>query len=85
MVGLKHLQAVNPRGRGVLGANFLGRFDLLLEYDQKFVCVDQAKDLQKQLRGERVPVIEYPARNGHLAYAEPIQVAVHIEGAPGRV
>lgn len=81
VVGLRHLQAANPRLRGVLGENFLGRFDMLLDYDHKVVCLDPSKALQNQLQGEHVPVIEHAARDGNLAYSEPVQVAVRIHGA----
>ena len=77
VVGLKQIQAVNPRVRGILGENFLGRFDLLIDYGHKMICLDQSKELQKQLQGERVPLIEQ-ARDGDLAYAAPILVAVHM-------
>ena len=81
VVGLTQIQAVNPGVRGILGENFLGRFDLLLDYDHKIICLDQSRVLQKQLQGERVPVMEQPARYGYLAYTAPVLVSAYVQGS----
>ncbi len=78
-LNLSQTQAVDPGVRGILGENFLGRFDLLLDYAHKMICLDPSKDLQKQLQGERVPMIEQGARNGDQAYTAPVLVAAHFQ------
>ena len=50
---LDQIQALNPSVRGILGENFLGRFDLLIDYRHKMICLDQSKGLQKQMRPRR--------------------------------
>jgi len=77
--GLEKIQMINPRIRGILGENFLGRFDLLIDYGHKTICMDQSKELQKQIRGERVPVIEQTERTGDLAYTQPLLVTVYMQ------
>jgi len=78
--GLNQIQAVNPGLRGILGENFLGRFDLLIDYSHKMICLDATKGLEKEMQGERVPVIEQAEPGGDLAYAAPILVTVHTQG-----
>jgi hypothetical protein len=78
--GLAQLQAANPKLRGILGENFLGRFDLLIDYGHKMICLDQTREMQKQLQGERVPMIEQAEQSGNLAFAERLLVTVHLQG-----
>lgn len=80
IVGLKQIQAENPRVRGILGENFLGRFDLLIDYGHKMVCMDQSKELQKHLQGEHVPLIGEQIGDGEMAFTSPVLVRVHMEG-----
>jgi hypothetical protein len=77
--GLKKIQMVNPKVRGILGENFLGRFDVLIDYSHKSLCMDTSKQLQKQIQGERVPVIEQTEREGDLAYTQPVLINVHLQ------
>lgn len=80
VAGLKQIQAVNPKVKGILGENFLGRFDLLIDYSHKMICLDRSKELQKQLQGERIPAIGQASRDGDLAYTAPLLVAVRVHG-----
>jgi hypothetical protein len=78
--GLRQIQALNPKVRGILGENFLGRFDLLIDYGRKIICFDESKSLQHEMQGERVPVMHQEERTGDLAYTSPVLVAVHLPG-----
>lgn len=78
--GLNQLQTSNPRLRGILGENFLGRFDLLIDYHHKVICLDQSKELQNQIKGERVPTIEPLEQEGGPAGMLSIMVTVHLPG-----
>jgi len=78
--GLSQIQAFNPGVRGILGENFLGRFDLLIDYSNKTICLDQTKELENQMQGERVPLLERAERGGDLAYTTPMLVTVHVGG-----
>ena len=44
------------------------------------ICLDATKGLEKEMQGERVPVIEQAEPGGDLAYAAPILVTVHTRG-----
>jgi hypothetical protein len=78
--GLKQIQTLYPKVRGILGENFLGRFDMLIDYRHKLICLDSSKEIQKELKGERVPVVPQTELDGDLAYALPVLVTVHVEG-----
>ena len=80
VAGLNQIKALDRRVRGILGENFLGRFDLLIDYGHKLLCLDQTKGLQRELNGERIPMIEQTAQDGDLAYTLPVLVTVHVSG-----
>ncbi len=77
---LDQIQASDPWVRGILGEDFLGRFDLLIDYGRKIICLDQSKELEKQMRGDRVPMIEQADPDGDLDFAPPVLVAAHVPG-----
>lgn len=78
--GLGQIHANNPQVRGILGLNFLGRFDLLIDYAHKFLCLDEAKQMQAAVRGEHVPVQAQPDRQSDLPYTQPLLLSAHLPG-----
>ena len=54
---LGSIQPADPRIRGVLGENFIAHFDVFIDYGRRLLCLDQAKRLEKDLRGERIPLV----------------------------
>jgi len=81
---LDQISALNPRVLGILGENFLGRFDMLIDNPHKLICLDHAKELENEMKGGRVPLLKQMDRGGELAYSQPILVTVHLEGDRGR-
>ncbi len=67
-----------PGLRGVLGNNFLSRFDLLIDNSHKMLCFDDSHSMQQSLRGERVPILSEAVSNSGSASAEAILVSVHL-------
>ena len=61
---LSPIQAADPRIRGILGENFLAHFDVLIDYRRRLVCLDEAKAMERELRGERIPLVT-PADPGN--------------------
>jgi hypothetical protein len=47
----EHLQAADPRIRGILGGNFLEQFDVLIDYPHTILYLDNAKVMQPQIKG----------------------------------
>jgi hypothetical protein len=63
--GLQDLQAAGLPIRGILGQDFLGHFDLLMDYTQKILCLDGMKVMRGQVNGVRVELISpVPAADG---------------------
>jgi predicted aspartyl protease len=81
------VQADSPGLRGILGNNFLTRFDLLIDNGHRMLCLDDSGRMQQALRGERVPILTNAASAPGSASAEAILVSVHLpdDGKAGSV
>jgi hypothetical protein len=77
---LGQIQLSDPRVRGILGENFLGRFDLLIDYAHGIVCLDDTKQLQAKVKGERIALAatSHPERN--LPFTEPLVILARVSG-----
>jgi len=75
---LDRLRSVNPEIQGILGIDFLGRFDMLIDNAHKALCFDDGRQMQFAVLGERVMVVhrEKPADNS--LYVPPILIPVHL-------
>lgn len=71
------IQAADPRIRGVLGENFLAHFDLLIDYPHRLLCLDDASLMQKELRGDRIPVISKRAETD-VPFTERLVISVNL-------
>jgi len=80
------VQADYPGLRGILGNNFLNRFDLLIDNSHRTLCFDESHRMGQSLRGEHLPIIS-DASNTGSASAEAILVSVHLpdDGKQGSV
>lgn len=47
--------------RGVLGEDFLSRFDILIDYGQSLLCLDESSAMAAEVKGPHIPLKE-PAR-----------------------
>jgi hypothetical protein len=81
---IEHLQAADPRIRGILGGNFLEHFDVLINYAHTILCLDNAKLMQPQIRGKHIALVTPPHREGGVLHTEPLIISVHLSGIPGR-
>lgn len=81
------VQAEYANLRGILGNNFLSRFDLLIDNSRKMLCLDDSGRMRKSLRGERVPILSRADSDPGLGSAQAILVAVHLpdDGREGSV
>lgn len=43
--------------RGILGANFLGRFDVLIDNEHKMLCLDGTRAMQRAMKGEHIALV----------------------------
>jgi hypothetical protein len=77
------IQAADPRIRGVLGENFLAHFDMLIDYHHGLLCFDRENLMQRELRGERIPVVSKPAQND-VPFTERLVISVNLSATGTR-
>lgn len=77
---LGQIQHGNPQIRGILGETFLARFDLLIDYVHKSLCLDGTRNMQQQMTGEHMPLLEQQGRQSDLPYTQPVLISVHLRG-----
>lgn len=80
VLDLGAVQAEYPKARGVLGNNFLARFDLLIDNRHHLLCLDPSRRMQQSLRGNRVPILSMPDAGPRSALAQLILLPVHLAG-----
>jgi hypothetical protein len=84
---LGQIQRMNPQIRGILGETFLARFDLLIDYAHRILCLDDTKGMRQQIAGEHLPLVAQPVRQSDLPYTQPMLISVHVygDGAKGTI
>jgi len=78
------IQAADPRIRGVLGENFLAHFDVLIDYSRGLLCLDEAKVMEKYLRGERIPLVTSKHPKTAMPFSQRLVVSVNLSDAGTR-
>ena len=81
---LRQLQTADKNIRGILGANFLGHFDMLLDYAHGALCLDDGKRLQQKVKGEHIALIKGAQSDGDLPFTERCVIAVRVSGVKAR-
>jgi Aspartyl protease len=81
---LSRLQQTDPQIRGVLGENFLEHFDLLIDYEHRLLCLDETKQLQAAVKGERIALTPPRKTEGYNAFMLPMVVAIRLSGVSDR-
>jgi hypothetical protein len=81
---LDQLQAADPHIRGILGGNFLGHFDVLIDYVHSMLCLDDAKVMQAAVKGKHVAFAKPSRSDGGVVFTEPLIIAVHLSGITAR-
>jgi Aspartyl protease len=77
---LAQIQLANPKVRGLLGEDFLTHFDLLIDHTHKILCLDQTKQMQNLLEGERIPMVMKPDEEWDSPYPQPLLIPVQLQG-----
>jgi hypothetical protein len=77
---LEQIQAMNPRVRGILGENFLARFDPLIDYAHKVVCLDESGQMRQAVAGEHIPLEAQVDRRSNMPFTQPYLVSAHLAG-----
>jgi predicted aspartyl protease len=53
---LSEARAISPQIRGMLGLNFLSRFNLIINYRDRQIEFEDEDELEQRLNGERLPI-----------------------------
>jgi hypothetical protein len=78
---IAELKAADPRMRGILGENFLSRFDLLIDNRQQILCLDESRNLAQAVRGEHVPLEQPHGPRDDMPFTRPMIVSVRLTTA----
>jgi hypothetical protein len=78
------LQAADPHIRGVLGGDFLRKFDVLIDYARGMLCLDDAKVMRSEIKGKHIALVSLPHPDGGVISTEPLIIQVHLSGIPSR-
>jgi hypothetical protein len=73
---IAELKEADPRLRGILGENFLARFDLLIDNRKRILCLDESSSLWQAIRGEHVPLERPHGPRDALLFTRPLVVSV---------
>jgi predicted aspartyl protease len=75
---IAELKAADPRMRGILGENFLSRFDLLIDNRQQILCLDESRTLAQAVKGEHIPLEQPHGPRDDLPFTRPMIVSVRL-------
>jgi hypothetical protein len=78
------IEAADPRIRGVLGENFLAHFDVLIDYSRGLLCLDEAKVMERYVRGERIPLVDSEHPETELPFSGRLVVSVILSDTGAR-
>lgn len=67
VLDLQHPDGVDLHVRGVLGEDFLSKFDVLIDYDHSLLCLDDSSRMAAQVKGRHIAL--EPAPDAHGAHA----------------
>lgn len=81
VLDLQGLQGARLQIRGILGADFLGHFDVLMDYTRSILCLDATKVMRTRVKGVRVGLTTPgPAADG-VPSTGMLLIPVHLNGA----
>jgi hypothetical protein len=78
------IQVADPRIRGVLGENFLAHFNVLIDYRRRLVCLDETNTMDRELRGEAIPLVSLRDSADQLPFADRLVIAVNLSDTGDR-
>lgn len=74
------LKAADPHIRGILGQNFLSRFDLLIDNRHPTLCLDESKSLSQSIKGEHIPLEQPHGPRDALSFTRPLVISARLMG-----
>jgi hypothetical protein len=77
---LGQIQLADARVRGVLAGNFLENFGLLIDYQQRLICLDKNNVLEVKVRGQRIQFVTTHDPLRKPPAPQTLTVSVHLSG-----
>jgi predicted aspartyl protease len=75
---MTQLKSADSRIRGILGANFLEHFDLLIDNGRNILCLDESGALASTIKGEHIALAEPRGSQQDLPFTRPMIVAARL-------
>jgi Aspartyl protease len=77
---LTQLKEADSRIRGILGANFLEHFDVLIDNIRQILCLDGSGDLASTIKSEHITMAEPRGEQLDLPFTRPVIVPARLSG-----
>jgi hypothetical protein len=77
---LQPLQAADLHFRGILGGDFLGHFDVLMDYAHRMLCLDDTKVMQAAVKGEHIALVTPSQTPNEVSLTTLLIIPVHLSG-----
>jgi hypothetical protein len=81
---LQPLQAADLHFRGIIGGDFLGHFDVLLDYAHSMLCLDDTKAMQAAVKGGHIALATPSEAANELPLTTLLIIPVHLSGFGSR-
>ncbi len=81
---LQPLQAADLHFRGIIGGDFLGHFDVLMDYAHSMLCLDDTKGMQAAAKGAHIALVTQPHTPNEVPLTTLLIIPVHLSGFGAR-
>jgi Aspartyl protease len=82
---LQPLQAADLHFRGIIGGNFLGHFDVLMDYAHRMLCLDDTKVMQAAVKGGHIALVTPSLTPNEVSLTRLLIIPVHLSGFARRL
>ena len=82
---LQPLQAADLHFRGIIGGNFLGHFDVLMDYSHRMLCLDDTKVMQAAVKGGHIALVTPSQTPNEVSLTRLLIIPVHLSGFARRL
>jgi len=76
---LQPLQEADLHFRGIIGGDFLGHFDVLMDYAHRMLCLDDTKVMQAAVKGGHIALVT-PSQTPDELLTTQLIIPVHLSG-----
>lgn len=78
---MSELKVADPHIRGILGQNFLSRFDMLIDNRKRILCLDESPSLSQEIEGEHIALEQPHGPRDGLSFIRPLVISVRLAAA----